>query len=193
MKDLNLKVGDKVLLKNERGRNWSDDGDMDKYMGKVVTIRGFADFFGNSFYIEEDKDDENAKQTLSGKWMFNIDDIEKIVTDEFKLSDLQFADIVTVRNGERYVVGDHMLCGESTNYELDCDEIDDSYTEDLIYRRRSFAIGVSHVFDTDYDIVKIERAGQVVYERQGESVKEMTLAEVCKELGYEVKIVKEDK
>lgn len=192
MKDLKIKVGDLVLLKNERGKDWCSNGDMDKYMGKVVTVRGFVPFSCNSFYIEEDEGDENAKHTMTGRWIFDIDDIEKIVTNQVvRLSDLHFADILTVRKGERYVVGDNALLGEEDTYYLDCDIISDSFDEDLTYYDHSWS-GVSDR-NTNYDIMKVERAGQVVYERKEEPVKEMTLAEVCKELGYEVKIVKENK
>lgn len=183
MKDLKIKVGDKVLLKNKRGKNWNREGLMDKYMGKVVTVLSFIPYTcDGSFYIEGD----------SNCWRFNIDDIEKIVTNQVvKLSDLQFADVVTTRNNQRYVVGDNCLLGEDNTYYLDCVTISDSFDEDLTHHDHSWS-GISD-HDTNYDIMKVERAGQVVYERKEEPVKEMTLAEVCKELGYEVKIVKENK
>ena len=38
----------------------------------------------------------------------------------------------------------------------------------------------------EYDIVKVEREGQVIYER--EDIREMTVEEISKALGYEVKV-----
>jgi len=97
------------------------------------------------------------------------------------LSDLQFADILTLRNGERYVVGDNYMYGENGRYYRDCDIISDYYNEDLTQNEN----------DTEEDIVKVERAGQVIYERQ-ETVK-VTMEDVCKKFGYDVEIVKEKK
>lgn len=168
-----FKVGDKVLLKNRRGQFWNNEGKMDKYMGKVVTI---STIDKTNFEIEED-DHENWF-----KWRFRFNDIEKLV-NELTLSDLQFADILTLRNGERYVVADEHMYGENGNCYHDYDKIDWYYVENLT--RES-----DDTDDREYDIIKVERAGQVIYER--EEVVEMTISEVSEKLGYEVKIVKEN-
>lgn len=184
-KEIKIKVGDKVLLKNRRGSGWSQCGSMDKYMGKIVTV-SYIDNDGD-FNIEEDN---YVKPNLCfGKWYFCIDDIERIMYDDFKLDDLQFADIVTTRNGERYVVGEDNMFGESECYHLDCCRIERVYEKDLKYTHKSF-------YDNgiDYDIMKVERAGQVIWERfeeKKEPAKEMTIAEISEALGYEVKVVKE--
>lgn len=186
-KEIKIKVGDKVLLKNERGENWNSDGDMDKYKGKVVTVSGFIPFNSDSFYIKEDEDDEDAKSTFTGRWIFDIDDIEKVITDDFTLDNLQFADIVTTRNGERYVVAEGRIYGEGSDYKLDCDDLSDVYDEHLI------CINSWGSNNSYFDIMKVERAGQVIWERSEEvkEVKEMTIAEISEALGYEVKVVKE--
>lgn len=184
-KEIKIKVGDKVLLKNRRGENWSSDGDMDKYMGKVVTVRALFPFNSNSFYIKEDEDDEKAKSAFTGRWIFDIDDIERIVYGKFTLNDLQFADIVTTRNGERYVVTDGRIYGESSDCKLDCDDLSEDYDENLI------CINSWGSINSYFDIMKVERAGQVIWERPEPEVKEMTIAEISEALGYEVKVVKE--
>lgn len=98
---------------------------------------------------------------------------------KIKLGDLQFADILTLRNGERYVVVEDYMCGEGGSYYCDCDTLTEEYNDDLT--RKSGAI--------DNDIVKVERSGEIIYERK-EEVKEMTVEEISKALGYEVKVVK---
>lgn len=185
-KEIKIKVGDKVLLKNERGGNWNSNGDMDKYIGKVVTVRGFIPFDTNSFYIKEDEDDEDAKSTYAGRWVFGIDDIERVMTDNFTRDDLQFADIVTTRNGERYVVANEGMFGEEDGYWLGSEYMPNFYKQDLKYDSNLEGNRI-------YDIVKVERAGRVIWERPEEEkeVKEMTIAEISEALGYEVKVVKE--
>ena len=169
----NLKVGDKVLLKNRRGSNWNWKGKMDKYMGKIVTI---SELENSCFKIEEAREENGGDG-----WHFVFDDIERLAND-ITLSDLQFADILTLRNREKFVVADGCMHGEDNLYYCDCDELKDCYNDDLT---RNSDDKDNH----QYDIVKIERAGQVIYER--EETVEMTIAEISEKLGYEVKVVKE--
>lgn len=169
----NLKVGDKVLLINERGTEWNPEGKMDKYKGKIVTISKLKD---SCFEIKEN---DPKKDGFFSKWNFYYKDIERKVTN-FTRDDLEFGDILTLRNEERYVHASEHIYGEDEDYHLDCDEISYYHTEKL-----------KHEDDSDYDVVKVERVGQVVYERE-EELKEMTLSQVCEQLGYDVKIVKEE-
>lgn len=182
-KEIKIKVGDKVLLKNERGIDWNGSGLMDKYIGEVVTVSDVFGIAGEFFNIEEDVDYDKF---FRDKWVFGIDDIERVMTDNFTLNDLQFADIVTTRNGERYVVADNTLFGEKDGYWLDDGYIPNFYRQDLKYDSNCEENRI-------YDIVKVERAGQVIWERPEEEkeVKEMTIAEISEALGYEVKVVKE--
>ena len=46
---MKLKVGDKVKLKNRRGKEWNRNGKMDKYIGKIVTVSNIT--LGNGFTI----------------------------------------------------------------------------------------------------------------------------------------------
>ena len=104
---------------------------------------------------------------------------------EFKKDDIQFGDIITLRNGERYVYAADRIFAEF------------EYTQRLDYRifsrtfNRNFEIILpDYKDDRNCDIIKIERQGQIIYERE-EEVVEMTLSEICKKLGCNVKIVKE--
>lgn len=97
------------------------------------------------------------------------------------IEDLKFGDILTLRNGERYLYTDGYLCGESHNYYCDCDCVEECYNKDL-----------THEDDKDFDIVEVKRpiGTYTVFERSTEPV-EMTIAEISEKLGYEVKVVKE--
>lgn len=115
--------------------------------------------------------------TGSLSWNFSLDMIKKL---NITIDELQFADILTLKNGDRYVYADNYMYGETPDCIYDCEEIGDHYDNDLKNNE-----------EQDKDIVKIERAGTIIYER--EEVKEMTIAEINKALGYEVKIVKEER
>ena len=104
------------------------------------------------------------------------------VFNDFTRDDLEFADVITLRNGERYVYADGRIQGEDIEYLADGDDVEESYNNNLI----------SSCCD-EYDVVKIERAGEIVYQREdNKEPVEMTVAEISEKLGYEVKIVREN-
>lgn len=95
---------------------------------------------------------------------------------KFTKKDIQFGDVITLGNGERYVYAGNALCGENHGV---CDGYSiKAWDENL----------KSTLENKNKDIVKIERNGNVIWER--EEVREMTIEEISKVLGYEVKIVK---
>lgn len=85
---MKYKIGDKVKLKNRRGKNWNTDGEMDKYIGKTVTIKRWG--FDDDFFINDGSD-----------WFFDFDDIESIVSRQFTKSDLKDNHIVVLRNNTK--------------------------------------------------------------------------------------------
>ena len=99
----------------------------------------------------------------------------------FKKSDLIDGDIVTQRNGEqkRYCTDRNEFVGLNGISYLDYD----NYTENLLDKDG----------DEIYDIMKVERPAkyEAVFIRDTE-VKEMTISEIEKELGYPIKVIKED-
>ena len=99
----------------------------------------------------------------------------------FKKSDLLDGDIVTQRNkGQKiYSIERNGFIGLDGNSYLDYD----NYTENLLDKDG----------DEIYDIMKVERAIEykTVFNRDTE-VREMTIAEIEKELGYPIKVVKEE-
>ena len=169
MEKEDLKVGDKVLLKNKRGKHWNDEGKMDHYIGKIVTIKSLDSYFT----IEED-DGENTPSY----WAFSYEDIERKIT-EFIKNDIVFGDILTLRDSYRYVIADGQMWGEDRGYNKAGCTLDVWYNDDLTHDEG----------DIDQDIMKVERSGQIIYERQ--DAREMTIKEISEKLGYEVKIVKE--
>ena len=99
----------------------------------------------------------------------------------FKKSDLLDGDIVTQRDEDKkiYSIERNGFIGLNGNSYLDYD----NYTENLLDKDG----------DEIYDIMKVERAIEykTVFNRDTE-VKEMTIAEIEKELGYPIKVIKEN-
>lgn len=91
---MNLKVGDKVKLKNRRGIGWNIDGMMDKYIGEIVTVSG-ENPIGYSFSIKEDDG-----RCLAGRWRFSLEDIEYIVKqNHFKSLPNNYTGTIEIENG----------------------------------------------------------------------------------------------
>ena len=95
------------------------------------------------------------------------------------INELEFGDILVQRNGDKYVYADRCMYGEHDSYYNDADTVDCSYDSDFDYENSD---------QQEYDIVKVIRNGKIIFDKP---VKEMTLKEICKELGYEVKIIKD--
>ena len=89
---MNLKVGDKVKLKNRRGKGWNSDGMMDKYIGKIVTVSYIT--LGNGFTIKED---DGRGFT---RWVFRLEDIEYVVKQKhFKSLPNDYTGTIEIENG----------------------------------------------------------------------------------------------
>lgn len=111
----------------------------------------------------------------------NTKEFELITLANFTKADLEDGDIVTLRNGEKLMFYEEDLFDIGRNHSnclYDLDELtDDLKSED----------------EEDEDIVKVERAIDYTTLYQRKEAKEMTVEEISKALGYEVKIVKGDK
>ncbi len=89
---MKLKVGDKVKLKNRRGKEWNRNGKMDKYIGKIVTVSNIT--LGNGFTIKED-DGRGFP-----RWVFRLEDIEYVVKQKhFKSLPNNYTGTIEVENG----------------------------------------------------------------------------------------------
>lgn len=159
--NMKFKIGDRIVANKKADDKY---GITKEGWKGIVTKVGEYNFEAKSTY-------ESHEYTLS------YDCFDLMLS---KLEDLQFGDIVTERNGERYVFADGRLYGEDSDYYNDCDAVDDYFNDDLTYEEDDFS---------EHDIVKVERNGITIFER-GET-KEMTISEISKALGYEVKVVKE--
>lgn len=171
-----FKVGQKVRVKTdiEVGSHSSNNTDfveqMSKFKGKVVTIAEIHSFDGKDYDIEEDNDNYSWAED----WLEPVYDVKT-------KDDLKDGDVVTLRNRDRLIYCDGQfkdLTYPNHNGICDTYDIEDDLT------------GCTN--DNHNDIMKVERplSYYEVFNRN-ESVKEMTLEEISKALGYEVKIVKE--
>ena len=106
----------------------------------------------------------------------NLELVEMVKTKD----DLKDGDIVTLRNGNKLIYADKDFMDLERNNDNSLSDLYD-LTDDLKYDEHK-----------NYDIMKVERPVYFsrVYERD-ETVREMTIEEISKALGYEVKIVKE--
>ena len=168
-----FEVGDIVKIK--------EDLIEDTYYNHVCFSHEMSKFKGKIAKIEHILL-EGVYSLNSGDYGWSDDMLELY---EFKKDDIQFGDIITLGNSERYVYAADRIFAEF------------EYTQKLNYRifsrtfNRNFEIILpDYKDDRNCDIIKIERQGQVIYQRKEEEV-EMTLSEVCEKLGYNVKIVKE--
>ena len=115
-------------------------------------------------------------------WWYFEGDIKKV---DFTIDDLQNGDVVTLRNGDKLVyVRDRFfedLNDDYTNELANTQDLTDNLEYDYCAMRKR-----------EYDIIKVERPTYTTVFERDEEVKEMTIAEISKALGYEVKIVKEE-
>jgi hypothetical protein len=96
-------VGDKVLIRANRGFGWNGAGLMDKYCNTVMTIRAVRGC--NLYRMEEDKHENN------GGWSWSDDDIVKKITTN---KDLLKTGVFGITDGKaRFViVGDVIVYSE---------------------------------------------------------------------------------
>ena len=175
---MEFKVGDRVRIKSweqmekEFGKN-SDGGidcmpcfieDMKHLCGKTATIDEICNY---DIKLKDWSDDTGGLY-----WTISTDMIELVDTSKFTKSDLQEGDIVTDREGNKSIFLDDELYGTT----IDLDGLTDELKDDKDY--------------SEYDIVKVERPikYETVFERK--EVREMTVEEISKALGFEVKVVK---
>ena len=177
---MNFKVGDRVRIKSweqmekEFGRSCGKipcmcifSKEMSHLCGRTATI---SKINGSIVDLTNWSDNNN---TMS--WIISTDMIELVDTSKFTKSDLQEGDIVTDREGCRSLYYDGNFWGAT----LDVCDLTDDLKDKNDY--------------SDNDIVKVERPikMEIVFERKEESkIREMTVEEISKELGYEVKVVK---
>lgn len=169
-----FKVGDRVrILDGRKNPNihpkWVDG--MDELIGEIRTVKSI-DRAGNYSL-------EGISYFFGKEWLASADDFTK--------ADLKEFDIVEFRDGEKVLITMSIVFGKLVIGGFTVDTWDDDLKDNT---------GLSQ-----YDIMKVYRPTDslpldkskwkdlpVVYERT--EVKEMTVKEISKALGYEVKVVK---
>lgn len=165
--DIEFKIGDKVEYIGDNKNFYGN-------IGEIVVIEGITCKYGVRFKNKNlEFHDLNGRCKDGYGWWCDASALKLI--SHITLNELQFADILTLRDGARFVVAQDYMFSEDYHY-CDTNEISIYYNKNLKYKG-----------DKNYDIMKVERAGKVIFER--EDVREMTTEEVSKALGYKVKIV----
>lgn len=125
------KVGDKVLLTNKRPKLWNEEGSMDIYLGKIVTISKIYSI--GIFEIKED--------TTMSKWSFRFNEIiKKINNKHFKSYPNNYTGTLNIENG--YVIEEKEILDETKKKYLENvirpfkDKV--SYIEKIGYSSKEF-------------------------------------------------------
>ena len=163
--------GKKVRVKNNL-RNIEDFiggliPSMEEFEGKIVTITNVHD---DKVRIKED----------FHRYVWDLRAFEELEGLVINKDDIKEGDIITLRNGDR------LLVDADKDLQDLSEENDNSVASLYVYRD-----DMTHCCgNKDYDIVKVERPVKysTIFER--EEVREMTVEEISKALGYEVKVVK---
>lgn len=141
---MKYKVGDRVRIVNKRTFFMNDEGEMDKYLGQVMTISKIVD--SSNYKMKEDNEEWYWKnEMIKGK-------------AEFTKSDLQDGDIVTYRNEEKRI-----KAGERIQKGMLYRNLED-YNENLTISSNQ----------RELDIIKVERPTQyeTVFEHKEEILDE---------------------
>lgn len=203
--DINGNVIHREIKKLE---NWKENsmekieqGDIIRIIGsKGETVSDYINLIGKEYIVEAVKETYNndgrkfliLKNCYLRPFLDNCELVRK--RGQVMKSDLKPGDIVELRNKKRcvYIEGYKTSFGNTCKVLLNiegglvlniCD-----YNNDLLYTALSY---------NSFDVMKILDMSEVYknpewsMEREERKVEEMTLEEVCKELGREIKIVRE--
>lgn len=179
-----IEQGDRIRIISAKGEIASD---YINSIGEEYIVEAVARTYDNT-----DRQFLILKDSYLRPFLTNCELIRK--RGQIKKSDLKSGDIVELRNKEKcvYIEGYKTFSGNTCEVLLDievglvfniCD-----YNNDLLYTALSY---------NSFDVMKILDMSEVYknpkwsMEREERKVEEMTLEEVCKELGREIKIVRE--
>lgn len=171
---MKFKVGDRVRIRKDLKKG--DDFEiyvtdkMEELAGEIVTITKVNKALVNVRYVI-DKDD--------GFYAWSEDMFESSVKpSKEELFKMPLGTIIKTNRQEHNVfvkVGENDFCNDDCNY------IEDSYVNNDL-SLDVFGIKIVEIQEPTYEIIYKEEA----------EVKEMTIAEIEKELGYPIKVVKEE-
>ena len=172
-----LKKGDKVRIVDFRGGGMNNSGDMDKYLGTVMTVHSWK---GRGVSMEEDGQEWYwSGRMISEKISFTKSELKPCMLVQFRNGDLR---IVAKANGDLIFVDPNTGKVGEESYYSDTLENMSSCERDIVavYGYKKLYVDAL-VCDTKHR--------DLIWERE-EKVEEMTLEQVCKELGKTIKIVK---
>lgn len=180
---IKFKVGQKVKIKeNLKEGDYSRNRvffaeEMEEYVGKIVTISNIG---------THDRDYKYSIKEDEGCWVWDEEWLEP-VNYTFNKKDIQAGDIIELDNGDKLVAHygySHDILFEDLDYQKNENPVSDI---EYIHEDGTIDSYRGH----EYKIVSILRPieYETIYNRNSE-VKEMTVEEISKALGYEVKIVK---
>lgn len=187
-----IKVGDKVEIVNDIDETFYNK----MVFGAIYTVEDIRieKKTGRSYAI--------LKETTDKPYLFNcklVDEKEK----QFKKSDLKSGDIVELRNGDRYILiknARHNQYDTPTDVFMSINKFGSMplswYSDSLLNSNGDKSYDIMKISDSFYipNIFRTHPSGTLVvpdWAWEREETKEMTLEEVCKELGRDIKIVKE--
>lgn len=168
---------------HEAGRKWNGGESYNE-----LTAWGYGCFFNNEIYYQFNDGLFTSKAIFVRD--YTILEWSDFVNTEFTKDDLRNGDVVLRRDGNveiyiqsRFVDSNSCCyCSNGVNHDLTA-TINNGIIRDIMAVRRP-----NDISDMSFDAFE-KKLGRLVYERD-ETV-EMTLEEVCKALGKNVKIVKE--
>lgn len=171
---MKFKVGDRVRIKKDLKEGYDYklyvNDDMEELAGKIVTITRAWENCGAKYEINEDAG--------TNTWTEDMFEGLAIITKE-ELFKMPIGTKITTDLEENNIfvkVGENDFCNN------DCDHIEyDNIKEDL-----------SLDYYKEGKIIEIQEPSYTTIYKADTEVKEMTIAEIEKELGYPIKVVKED-
>lgn len=164
-----FKVGDKV-----KGTKQSSEAYMitneDMLLGEITHIYEYRNGIDIKVLKHKDKENEGREFYCNA---FKDSYFKLVQPKQFTKADLKDDDKITLVNGDSFYYEN----GDFTKYFFS------SYDDEL---KRIDNL-------SEREIARIERPNyETVYERVEEPAKKMTVAEICKELGYDIEIIKEE-
>lgn len=167
---MKFKVGEKVKIKKNLKEGYSFKyyvaDEMEKFKGKTVTIYSVN---SEAYRIEEDN--------MSWDWTEDMFEGLAITTKE-ELFAMPLGTIIKTDEKEHNIfvkVGENDFCNDDADHIESCDVNDD--------------LSLKYFGNK---IIEIQEPNYTTIYKEDKQVKEMTIAEIEKELGYPIKVVKED-
>ena len=167
---MKFKVGEKVKIKKNLKEGYDFKyyvaDEMEKFKGKTVTIYSVN---SEAYRIEEDN--------MSWDWTEDMFEGLAIITKE-ELFKMPLGTIIKTDEKEHNIfvkVGENDFCNDDADHIESCDVNDD--------------LSLKYFGNK---IIEIQEPNYTTIYKEDKQVKEMTIAEIEKELGYPIKVIKED-